>query len=257
MIDSRPTVLQLCPFSEYLEEGLKARFDVVRWFEHGEDARRTWLSTNAGRVRGLATSGNVGCPDRLMTALPALEVIAVNGVGVDKVDLALAAKRGIRVDTTPGVLTDDVADLAVGLIIALLRDIPAADRYVREGLWPAGEKPAARKVTGRRFGIVGLGQIGLATAQRLAAFGPVTYTGPRRKEVPYTFVPQLPALASAVDVLVLTLPASPQTRHLVSAAVLDALGPQGYLVNVARGALVDEAALIEALQTGRIAGAAL
>jgi lactate dehydrogenase-like 2-hydroxyacid dehydrogenase len=256
-MSERPVILQLCRFSDYLEEGLRARFEVLRWFEFDAEAQRAWLADHAARVRGVATGGHVGCPSELMQALPQLQVIAINGVGVDKVDLALAARRGVRVGTTPGMLTDDVADLAVGLVIALLRGIPAADAHVRAGDWPRGDRPLARKVTGRRFGIVGLGQIGLATAQRLAPFGPVSYTGPRRKEVPYAFHGEIAALARAVDVLVLTLPANAETRHLVSREVLAALGPRGYLVNVARGAVVDEAALIDALRAGQIAGAAL
>lgn len=256
-MSDRPVILQLCRFSDYLEQGLRARFEVVRWFEFGAEARGAWLADHAARVRGVATGGHVGCPSELMQALPQLQVIAINGVGVDQVDLALAAQRGVRVGTTPGLLTDDVADLAVGLVIAMLREIPAADAHVRAGGWPQGDRPLARKVTGRHFGIVGLGQIGLATAARLAPFGPVSYTGPRRKEVPYAFHADLRGLARAVDVLVLTLPANPGTRHLVSREVLAALGPRGYLVNVARGAVVDEAALIDALRVGQIAGAAL
>ncbi|MET0280319.1 MAG: 2-hydroxyacid dehydrogenase [Steroidobacteraceae bacterium] len=257
MNNPRPVVLQLCPFSAYLESSLAAQFRVVRWFELDGAAQASWLAQNAAQVRGIATGGRVGCPAALLLALPALQVIAINGVGVDKVDLPLAATRGVRVGTTPGVVADDVADLAVGLVISLLRGIPAADAYVRAGQWPAGDRPLARKVSGCRFGIAGLGQIGAATAARLAPFGPVAYTGPQRKAVAYAFHEDLISLARAVDVLVLTLPATPQTRHIVNAAVLDALGSCGYLVNVARGAVVDEPALIEALQVGRIAGAAL
>jgi len=240
-----------------MEEGLRARFRVERWYSLDASAQAQWLAREGASVAGIATAGNIGCPPALMEALPGLRVIAINGVGVDKVDLAAAKARGIVVGTTPGVLTDDVADLATGLVIALLRGIPAGDVHVRSGEWLAGDRPLARKVTGRRFGIVGLGQIGLATAQRLAAFGTVAWTGPRRKDVPYTYHPSVIELAAAVDVLVLTLPATAATRHLVDAAVLDALGTDGWLVNVARGAVVDEAALIVALEGGRIAGAAL
>jgi lactate dehydrogenase-like 2-hydroxyacid dehydrogenase len=193
----------------------------------------------------------------LMEALPALGVVAVNGVGVDKVDLSLARDRRIRVATTPGVLTEDVADMAVGLIIALLRGIPAADAYVRAGHWTRGDRPLARKVSGQRFGIVGLGHIGAALAARLAPFGPVAYTGPRAKPVAFPYYADPLSLAGACNVLVLTCPATAATRHLANAAVFDALGPEGYLVNVARGSLVDEAALISALQSGRLGGAAL
>ena len=257
MNDLRAIALQLCPFSPRLEAGLNERFEVVRWFELGADEQAAWLATQAQAVRAVVTGGHVGCGNALMAALPSLGIIAINGVGVDKVDLPFAHGRNVRVTTTPGVLTEDVADLAVGLIIGLLRGIPASDAYVRAGAWEQGERPLARKVSGRRFGIVGLGHIGAAIAARLAAFGPVAYTGPRPKDVPYPFHTDLMALARASDVLVLACPANVSTRHLVNAAVLEALGEDGYLVNVARGAVVDEVALAATLDAGRLAGAAL
>jgi lactate dehydrogenase-like 2-hydroxyacid dehydrogenase len=252
-----PTVLQLRPFSPYLESGLASRFSVVRWFELSPEAQSAWLKEHAATVRGLVTSGQVGCSDELMQALPALGVIAINGVGVDKVDLNLAGTRGVRVIATPGVLTDDVADLAVGLVIGLLRGLAQADAYVRAGAWVRGERPLGHKVSGRRFGILGLGRIGSAIAARLNAFGPVAYAGPTPKPVPYPYFERVFDLATASDVLVVACPANPATHHLVSAEVLKALGPNGYLVNVSRGAIVDEAALIEVLARGELAGAAL
>ena len=249
--------LQLCPFAPPLEAALADRFELLRWFELDEAERSAWLWARATFVRAVVTSGQVGCPSALMEALPLLGIIAINGVGFDKVDVDLARRRGVGVTTTPGVLTEDVADLAVGLIIGLLRNIPAADAFVRAGDWVGGERPPGRKVSGRRFGIVGLGHIGLAIAQRLAAFGPVAYTSPRAKPVPYDFHPDLTALARASDVLVIACRANAATRHMVGATVIEALGPEGYLVNVARGSIVDEAALIEALAAGRLAGAAL
>ncbi len=257
MTQARAVALQLCPFSGYLEAGLAARFEVIRWDLLGETQREEWLRAHATRVRAVVTGGHVGCSNALMQALPALKIIAVNGVGVDKIDLQQAARQAVQVATTPGALTEDVADLAVGLIIGLLRGIPSADAFVRNGDWLRGERPLARKVSGRRFGIVGLGHIGSAIATRLAPFGPVAYTGPGRKNVPYDFHPDALSLARASEVLVLACPANAATRHLVDMAVLDALGPQGYLVNVARGAVVDEPALIAALTAGRLAGAAL
>jgi len=255
---THPTALQLCPFSPYFESGLAARCSVIRWFELDAAAQAQWLREHAPAVRAVITAGNVGCSTTLMTALPALGLIAINGVGVDKVDLNLARSRGVRVSTTPGTLTEDVADLAVGLVIGLLRGIADADRYLRAGDWAGkGDWPLARKVSGRRFGIVGLGSIGSAIAARLSPFGPVAYTGPHRKDAPYAFHADLLSLAGASDVLVLACPATAATRHLVDAVVIDALGPSGYLVNVARGSVVDEAALIVALEAGRIAGAAL
>ncbi|MCC7463395.1 MAG: 2-hydroxyacid dehydrogenase [Gammaproteobacteria bacterium] len=255
---TRAVVLQLCPFAAWLEEQLaRRRCELLRWFELDPAAQQDWLRARAPAVRAVVTAGNMGCSSELLQALPALGLIAVNGVGVDKVDLPLARARGVRVTTTPGTLDEDVADLAVGLIIALVRNIPAADAFVRAGSWLGADLPLAHKVSGRRFGIVGLGQIGSALATRLAAFGPVAYTGPRRKAVPFAFHASAEQLARHSDVLVVACPANAATRHLIGPAVLAALGPAGYLVNVARGAVVDETALVAALADGRIAGAAL
>ena len=255
MTSARPIALQLCPFSPALEAALRDRFQVVRWFDMQD--HEAWLEAHAADVRAAVTGGHVGIANSLMEQLPSLGVVAINGVGFDKVDLELARRRGVRVSTTPDVLTEDVADLAVGLVIALLRGIVAGDRYVRDRRWPTGEMPLARKVSGCRFGIVGLGRIGVAIAQRLSAFGPVSYTGRAPKAAPYAYVADLAALARSSDVLVLSCAANAQTKALIGPAILDALGPSGFLVNVARGAVVDEPALIAALAEGRIAGAAL
>ena len=252
-----PVALQLNPLSPRLQDGLAQRLEVVRWFELEDGQRRAWIEERAPDVVAIVAGGHVKGPTELMQRLPKLKIVAINGVGYDNVDLALARSRGVRVTTTPGTLTDDVADLAVGLIIALLRRIPAADAHVRSGAWPAGELPLARKVTGRRFGVLGLGHIGAAIAARLAPFGPVAYSSRTEKPVPYAFHADAAALARASDVLVVACSANPSTRHLVNAEVLEALGQGGWLVNVSRGSLVDEAALIEALEAGRIAGAAL
>jgi lactate dehydrogenase-like 2-hydroxyacid dehydrogenase len=257
MNESRVTALQLCPFSPYLETGLAQRFDVVRWFALDATAQSAWLQQRAESVRAVVTGGHIGCSNALLEALPALGIIAINGVGIDKVDQSVARARNVRVATTPGVLTEDVADLAIGLIIGLLRNIPAADAYVRAGRWPSGDVPLARKVTGRRFGIVGLGQIGAAIAARLTPFGRISYTDLQRKPYAYDFYEDVISLARASDVLVIASSANASTRHLINAEVLQALGPRGYLVNVARGSIVDEAALVVALQSGALAGAAL
>ena len=249
--------LQLCPFSPALEAALRERFRVVRWFELDEAAQHAWLAGNAASVRAVVTGGHIGCPSALMLALPSLGIVAINGVGFDKVDLALARSRGVGVTTTPGVLTDDVADLAVGLIIALLRQIPAGEAHVRSGAWRAGERPLARKVSGRRFGILGLGDIGSAIARRLEPFGPVAYTSRQAKAAPYDFYADVTSLARASEVLVVACAANESTRRMVNAKVLDALGPDGWLVNVSRGSVVDEPALITALAESRLAGAAL
>lgn len=252
-----PTALQLCPFSPALEAALRERFAVVRWFDVHEAAKAAWLAANAGSVSAVVTGGHIGCPDDLMLALPALGIVAINGVGFDKVNLELARARGVGVTTTPGVLTDDVADLAIGLIIALLRQIPAGEAHVRSGAWPTGERPLGRKVSARRFGILGLGNVGAAIARRLEPFGPVAYTSRQAKAVPYDFHPDVLSLALASEVLVVACAANQSTRRLVDAGVLTALGPEGWLVNISRGSVVDEAALIAALAEGRLAGAAL
>jgi lactate dehydrogenase-like 2-hydroxyacid dehydrogenase len=249
--------LQMCPFSADLEFALARRFEMARWFELDAAAKQQLLDSSAADIRAVVTSGSVGCPVELMHTLPALGVIVVNGVGLDKVDLDVARQRGIAVGSTPGILSEDVADLAVGLIIALLRDIPGSDAHVKSGAWPGGERPLGRKVSGRRFGIVGLGQIGLAIARRLAPFGPVSWTGPHAKSVAWPQHPDVLCLARCSDVLVVACPANPATRHLVNSQVIEALGPHGYIVNISRGAVVDESALARALAGGRLAGAAL
>ena len=254
-MEKKLLLLQLCPLSEFLEAKLAELFTVHKSFD--DPANDTWLRQHAGEVRAVATGGHIGIATVLMENLPALGIVAINGVGTDKVDLQVAKARGVRVTTTPNVLTDDVSDLAVGLVIALLRGIVQADSFVREGSWEHGERPLTRKVSGRRFGIVGLGQIGNAIAKRLNAFGPVAYTDLADKGSPFRFVPSLQQLARDSDVLVLASSANGSTQGLVNGEVLDALGPDGYLVNVARGSLIDEVALIGALRDKRIAGAAL
>ncbi|MGD8323640.1 MAG: NAD(P)-dependent oxidoreductase, partial [Gammaproteobacteria bacterium] len=218
------TLLQLNPFMEFLESELQRHFEVVRWFELSHSEQRAWLAERSEDVEAIASGAHVGCPNELLDALPSLKIVSINGVGVDKVDLNHAAAKGVRVGTTVGGPTEDTADLAVGLTISLLREIPAAHEHVRDGKWPQAERPLAHKVTGRHFGIVGLGQIGSAVAARLAAFGPVSYTGPNRKDVPYEFVADLHELARRCDVLIVTCPANAATRHLIDAAVLEALG---------------------------------
>ena len=248
-------VLQLCPFGSALEQGLSERFRVHRWFEI--DDSEAWLATHAPAIGGIVTGAHVGVPNSIIARLPALGIVAINGVGFDKVDLRFAHERGIVVTNTPEVLTEDAADLALGLIISLLRALPAADRYVKQGHWPSGNMPLEHKVSGRRFGIVGLGRIGSAIAARLAVLGPVAYSAPTQRTTPYRYVSDPMQLARESDVLVLAAAANASTYRLVGRPLLDALGPNGYLINIARGSLIDEAELIAALQENRIAGAAL
>jgi lactate dehydrogenase-like 2-hydroxyacid dehydrogenase len=250
-------ILQLGSFLPALETALGERFVVHRWPD--DLPEEGWLAARAPAVRALVTGAQLGVPNVTLGRLPALGIVAINGVGFDRVDLEYARTRAIRVTNTPDVLTADVADLALGLVISMLRDVPAADRYVREGKWLAGPMPLGRKVSGRRFGIIGFGRIGSAIAARLAALGPVAYcaSAPKPEHAQYRFIPDPVQLARESDVLILAAAVTASSRRMVGAQVLDALGPEGYLVNIARGTLIDQAALIAALQERRIAGAAL
>ncbi len=213
-----------------------------------------------GNVRAVVTTGVIGIGAARMALLPRLEIIAVNGIGVDAVALDAARARGIPVTSTPGVLTDDVADLAVLLLLAAARRLPALDRYVRSGQWQQRVPlQASSSLRGKVAGIFGLGRIGRAIAQRLQAFGmELRYYQPRAlPDISLPRAESLLALAAESDYLIVCAPATPHTRHAIDAAVLAALGPQGTLVNIARGALVDEPALIAALRDGRLGAAAL
>jgi lactate dehydrogenase-like 2-hydroxyacid dehydrogenase len=194
-----------------------------------------------------------------MDQLPALKIVSVMGVGYDGIDVAAAKARGVVVTHTPGVLNDDVADLAIALMLSLSRQIARADRFVRAGQWSGGPLPLGRKVSGARLGIVGMGRIGQAIAHRATAFDMrIAYTARSAKtELPYTYHPSPAALAAQTDFLVVITPGGAGTRKLIDAQVLKALGAQGCLINVARGSVVDETALVDALRGGVIAGAAL
>ena len=209
--------------------------------------------------RAAVTNGIIGAEGRLIEALPALEIIGVFGVGVDAVDLATARARGVRVTNTPDVLTEGVAELAMALLLDRRPADRLNDRYVRAGRWPKEGDPAlANSLAGKRLGILGLGRIGRAVAQRAEAFDmAICYGGPRRKaDVAYDYG-DLVAMARAVDCLMVTCLGGPTTAGLIGREVIDALGPEGWLINVARGSVVDEPALVEALVEGRLGGAGL
>lgn len=210
-------------------------------------------------IRIAVTTSMGGFSAELMQQLPSLGFIACNGVGLERIDTVEAMRRGIRICNTPGVLTEDVADLAVALMYAIARRVVAADRFVRSGRWANERMALSRRVQGRAVGIVGLGSIGAAVARRTQALGFKTaYTSPRRKpdtDIPY--VDNIETLAGQSDFLVLCAPGGASNRNIVDAKVLRALGPEGYLINVARGELVDEEALLLALESQTIAGAAL
>lgn len=253
---SKPEVLVVAKLWPPMMESLNQAF-VVHDRLHQTDPAA--LAAAAPRIRAIAASGESKVTRELIAQLPALELISVFGVGYDGIDVAAARERGIRVTNTPDVLTDDVADLALGLVLAVARRIPQADQFVRTGQWSSGPVPLARKVSGARLGVVGMGRIGQAIAQRAQAFGmSVAYTARSAKPgVAWRYLPTPAALAAEVDFLVVITPGGAGTRKLISAEVLAALGSKGFLVNVARGSVVDEAALVAALKAGTIAGAGL
>jgi len=248
---SKIDILQTSRIPPFLTEGLKARFEVHQ--------RETATPEVLARVRALVGGGEARIDQSLMDQCPGMEVITICGVGYDGVDVQAAKARGVPVTHTPDVLNDDVADLGVALLLAVARNLPAADQFTRQGEWEKGPFPLTRKLSGSRLGIVGMGRIGQAIAKRAAAFDmDIRYhTRSARSDVAYAHEPSLKALAAWADFLLVITPGGAATRHLINAEVLQALGPQSYLVNVARGSVVDETALIEALQKGVIAGAGL
>ena len=222
------------------------------------DARLSTLRAPDPSAIAMITRSNTRIETDLLHALPNLSVIATCGVGVDNIPLAFCRTRGIAVANTPGVLNDAVCELAIGLLLGLMRRLPTADRFVREGTWELGPFPLTRSLAGKRVGIVGMGRIGQDLAARLAPFKVrLAYTGPRKKAVPYVFVPDVVALAGSSDVLILTCPGGENTDQLIDRTVLAALGADGVLVNMSRGSVVNENDLIAALEGGVIAGAAL
>ena len=252
----KPDLLTVARLPPFLMEPLRASFTVHERLHDDDPAA---FARIAPKIRAVAGSGESKVSAELIAQLPALEVISIMGVGYDGVDVPAAKARGVMVGHTPEVLNDDVADLALALMLNIARRIPQADAFVRAGKWPNGPMPLARKMSGTRLGIVGMGRIGQAIAQRALAFGmQIAYTARSAKAaLPYAFHATPRALAAASDFLVVITPGGAATRKLIDAEVLQALGPEGYLVNVARGSVVDESALIEALQKGTIAGAAL
>ncbi|MGE5792527.1 MAG: 2-hydroxyacid dehydrogenase [Bacteroidota bacterium] len=209
-------------------------------------------------IRALVTNSTGGASRELIASLPKLEIIALFSVGYEGIDFAAAAERGIPVTNAPGVNAGSVADLALGLMLAAQREIPLRDRQMRAGRFEDA-RALSHSLEGKRLGLLGLGNIGRAIAARATAFGmTIGYAKPRRAaDSPYRWFESVEALAAASDFLVVCAPGGPATRHLVNARVLAALGPEGYLVNVARGSIVDEQALIEALERRAIAGAGL
>lgn len=259
--DMKPQILQLNPILiPAVNDKLAAAYTVHKYFEMTDG--EAWLREHGAAISAVITGGHTGISRAMLEQLPGVKVVAVNGVGTDAVDLTYCRSRGLPVTATLGALTEDVADLAIGLLIAACRNLCAGDRFVRNGQWEIypqpGMIPLARRFSGMHVAIVGMGRVGRAVAVRAAAFGcQISYTDLQAmKDVPHRFEPDLVELARGADALVLCA-AADKAEGIVNAAVLDALGPRGFLVNVARGRLVNEADLTEAVAAGRIAGAGL
>ena len=262
MAADKPGVLVLGPAKKIIVEGLGKTF-AVHHFAHPKELAAALAETVPAKlqsVRGIAVSGPPGGVNAaLMARLPALEMISSFGVGYDNIDASHAGQHGIVVTNTPDVLNEEVADTALGLLLATVRQFPQAERYLRAGKWTGGDYPLTPSLRNRTVGIVGLGRIGQVIARRLEAMNvPVVYHTRRpRADLPYRHYPELLAMARDADVLLVITPGGAETRHLINAAVLQALGPDGILVNMARGSVVDEAALIAALTNGTILAAGL
>lgn len=253
-----PDLLMPVPMAPAVIAALEGRFQLHRLWEQND--REAYLANFGPRIRAMAASPAIGQVDAaLLDRLPALEIIASFGVGYDYVDAVGAAKRGVVVTNTPGVLDDEVADLTIGLLLATIRRLPQADRFLREGRWRDGVFPLSPTLRGRRVGIVGLGHIGKAIARRLEGFGvAISYHARHRQaDMAYSYYDSAVALAQASDVLIVVVPGGAATRYLIDAVMLRALGPEGVLINVSRGSVVDTSALVEALQAGTIMAAGL
>lgn len=238
------TLLQPAPLPDFLREPLATTY--------------TCVTQSSPEVRAIVVPGGCAVQESLIASLPNLEIISVFGVGYDGVPLAPCLERGIRVTNTPDVLTDDVADIASALVLMTSRRLSEAERFIRTGSWAKTPFPLAYALRGKTVGILGLGRIGKAIAQRLSAHGmKIAYHGRHQQDVPYHYADSLITLAEASDFLVISCPGGPGTKHLVNAAALSALGSKGTLINIARGSVVDEKALIHALQNRVIRGAGL
>jgi lactate dehydrogenase-like 2-hydroxyacid dehydrogenase len=212
----------------------------------------------AGNFQAILIRSNTKLPETLIKQIPSIHMVATCGVGYDNLPLAYLKEQGIKASNTPGVLNDAVCELAIGMMLALLRKLPEAQEYVKSAAWSKAPFRLTTTLAGKRVGIAGMGRIGQDLAKRLESFKvKIAYSGPNKKSLPYAYYPDVQDLAKACDILFLACPATPDTENMIDAKVLEALGPLGYLINIARGSVVDEGALLYALQHKKIAGAAL
>ncbi|KAF8407058.1 hypothetical protein HHK36_006183 [Tetracentron sinense] len=258
-------VLMTCPMSTYLEDELNKRFKLFRFWEFPK--QKDFLKENSNSIRAIVGNATAGADAEMINSLPKLEIISSYSVGLDKIDLARCKEKGIRVTNTPDVLTEDVADLAIGLILATLRKICECDRsghFYTDGNRKLGKNLLVlwrmiMEFSGKKVGIVGLGRIGLAIAKRAEAFGcPISYYS--RSEKPdsnYKYYSNIVDLAANCQILVVACPLTEETRHIINREVIDVLGPKGVVINIGRGPHIDEPELVSALVEGRLGGAGL
>lgn len=254
---TKPQVLQVGSYPDWDQIPLDQAFDMHRYFEAAD--KTAFLAEVGPRIAAVATRGDLGAKVDMIAACPNLKLISVYGVGYDAVDMAACRARGIHVTNTPDVLNGDCADLGVAMMLCLARGMVGAEAWVRDGSWAGkGGYPLQRRVWGQRAGILGMGRIGADVARRLEGFGiQIAYSARAAKPVEYEFIPDPVALAARSDFLFVTALANAETRHIVSAKVIAALGPKGMLINISRAANIDETALLEALENGTLGAAAL
>ncbi|XP_065866114.1 glyoxylate/hydroxypyruvate/pyruvate reductase 2KGR-like [Euphorbia lathyris] len=251
-------VLMTCPMYKYLEQELETRFHLFKLWEQPSD-KAEFLKASALKIKAIVGNTKIGADAQLIDAFPNLEIVASYSVGLDKIDLIKCEEKGIRVTNTPDVLTDDVADLAIGLILGVLRKISASDGYVRNGKWKHGDFQLGTKFSGKSVGIIGLGRIGSAVGKRAEAFNcSISYHSRSQKPLTtYKYFPNVLDLANNCEILVVACALTDETRHIINREVIEALGPKGILINIGRGAHVDEVELVSALLEGRLGGAGL
>jgi lactate dehydrogenase-like 2-hydroxyacid dehydrogenase len=255
---SKVRILQIGSINQYVDDQLNQNYEVLRLWEQAD--KPAYIKSRGADIRGVVTTARFGFDAAWLDAMPKLEAVSSFGVGYDTIDVNALHQKNIQFGNTPDVLNDCVADMAMTLLLGSARKLVAADRFVREGSWASGKAfPLAASVAGKKLGIVGLGKIGVAVATRAAGFGmDIRYHNPRKKDAsPYAYEASLPALAQWSDFLVLTCPGGAATHHLISREILEALGKKGTLINVARGSVVDERALVDALSNGMLGAAAL
>ncbi len=254
---AKPTILMTGAYPDWDMAALEASYEVIRFWEIADT--NAVLVQSGSNVRAIATRGDLGAGKDLIEKLPNLEIISCFGVGTDGIDRTATRPRGIKITNTPDVLTEDVADLAFALMLAVARKIVKGDSFTRDGSWARGNLELVTRVNGKRLGIIGLGRIGKSIARRAEAFGmPVSYFGRNKQvDIPYAYFADLEELAANSDFLVAIVPGGDATGNLINSRVLQALGPNGYFINVARGSVADEAALLHALENGVIKGAGL